>query len=294
MKFLPLAAVCVLFAWPVSLFGAEAEYARPELLIEPAELARPEVADNYVVLDARSRAAYEKSHLPNAHWVDHDAWAKDFGDGTDAKGWSERIGRLGIGSESKVVVYDDVSMKNAARIWWILRYWGVENARLLNGGWNAWASQLRPTSSGPVAAAPVRFEAQAYSKRLATKSRVLEDLKSAKVQIVDARSEGEFCGTQPGSNKRAGALPGARHLEWSELVDPETHRFKSADEINALLKKAGIDPQKPVVAHCQSGGRASVMVFGLELMGAKDVANYYKGWSEWGNADDTPVEAGKK
>ena len=70
--------------------------------------------------------------------------------------------------------------------------------------------------------------------------------------------------------------------------------FKSAQELQKVFKKADIDLTKPSVAHCQSGGRSSVMVFAMELMGASDVRNYYRSWAEWGNADDTPIELPKK
>jgi thiosulfate/3-mercaptopyruvate sulfurtransferase len=93
--------------------------------------------------------------------------------------------------------------------------------------------------------------------------------------------------------KRGGAIPGAKHLEWSDLLDKKTQRFKSPAALSRLFKQAGIDPKKPAVTYCQSGGRASVMAFALELMGAKGVQNYYPGWAEWGNAADTPVEKGK-
>ena len=93
------------------------------------------------VLDVRYRMGgppgpdeYAAGHVPGARWVDHAEWAKEFGDGRDAEGWGKRIGRLGIGSDSTVVVYDDSRSKDAARIWWVLRYWGVEDVRLLNGG----------------------------------------------------------------------------------------------------------------------------------------------------------------
>jgi thiosulfate/3-mercaptopyruvate sulfurtransferase len=79
------------------------------------------------------------------------------------------------------------------------------------------------------------------------------------------------------------------HLEWSDLLDPETDRFKPPAELRKLFDQAGIDLAKPVAAHCQSGGRASVMVFAMTLMGAQDPRNYYPGWSEWGNTEDVPV-----
>jgi len=120
-------------------------------------------------------------------------------------------------------------------------------------------------------------------------TQVLDLLKDDKPQIVDARSEDEFCGLDKRDNKRSGAIPGAKHLEWSDLIDRQTQRFKSPDQLRRLFDQAGVDLERPTISHCNGGGRASVMAFGLELMGAKDVRNYYRGWGEWGNAEDTPV-----
>jgi len=270
--------------------AAEDEYARPDLLLEPSELAKPEVARQFVVLDVRDQEAYQEEHVPNARRVDHGTWKAAFGDGTDARAWSERIGKLGIGRRSHVVVYDDASAKDAARIWWILRYWGVGDVRLLNGGWKAWKAAGLPTSAEqPEPPREVAFKTAPRTKRLVTTGQLLDSLPQGRLQIVDARSHDEFCGIEKKDNERAGAIPGAKHLEWSDLIDSATGRFKSRDELSRLFRQAKIDPGRPTATHCQSGGRASVMAFGLELMGAKDVRNYYAGWSEWGNSEKTPV-----
>ncbi len=267
-------------------------YPRTDLLIEPTELASTK--SQFVILDARDRAKYDQGHIPNARWVDHATWAKSFQDGKDAEGWSKKIADLGIASESKVVVYDDDWNKEAARIWWILKYWDVVDVRLLNGGWKSWTAASLPLQRDtPPSPTPTKFVAKSQADRLATKQKLLDSLKDKNLQIVDARTEGEFCGTEKMTNKRAGAIPGAKNLEWIELLDKGTQRFKTAGEIGKLFADAGIDLKEKTATHCQSGGRASVMAFGLELMGAKDVSNYYRSWSEWGNSDDTPIVPGK-
>lgn len=265
------------------------DYPRPDLLVEPTAFAKPEAAKGFVILDARPKAKYEGGHLPSARWVDHADWAKAFGDGQDAAGWSKRIGSLGIDTDAKVVVYDDNHSKDAARIWWILRYWGVKDVRLLNGGWVGWEKGKHPTEEAEPAVTAVAFKAVAAPERMATKDGLLKALTGGKLQIVDARSEGEHCGTDALKNKKAGAMPGAKQLAWIDLLDKDTHRFKSPVELKKLFDTADIKLEQPTATHCQSGGRAAVMAYGLELMGAKDVRNYYKSWSEWGNADDTPV-----
>ena len=274
-----------------SLMAAE-NYPRADLLVEPADLAKTNT--QLVILDAREKAKYDQGHLPNARWVDHATWAKAFEDGKDTAGWAKKIAELGIDGNSKIVVYDDDSNKEAARIWWILRYWSVADVRLLNGGWKAWTAAALPVQKEtPAPPTSTNFVAKSQAERLATKQKLLDYLKDNSVQIVDARSPDEFCGLEKGKNQRAGAIPGARNLEWTDLMDKETQRFKSQDEISKLFSDAGIDLKVKTATHCQSGGRASVMAFGMELMGAKDVSNYYRSWSEWGNEDDTPIVPGK-
>jgi thiosulfate/3-mercaptopyruvate sulfurtransferase len=294
----PLLLIAALAAGLASGTGIAApaqDYPRAELLLEPAELAKPEVAREFVVLDVRSEEAYQEGHVPGARRVDHDTWKDAFGDGKDAEGWSERIGQLGIGPGAKVVLYDDQGMKDAARIWWILRYWGVRDARMLNGGWETWKAEGRPTSDQtPPAPQPAEFKARARRRRLAVKRQILASLAESTWQIVDTRSEAEFCGIDKKGNQKAGAIPGAVRLEWSDLIDSETHRLKSPDQLRELFAQAGIELDRPTVTHCQSGGRASVMAFGMELMGAKQVRNYYQSWNEWGNSDDTPIVVSEK
>lgn len=264
-------------------------YPRPELLVEPVDLAK-EQAKGLRVLDARGKGKFLDGHVPGAVWVDATTWARAFGEGGDQPGWEKRIGALGVTTETPVAVYDDAHSKDAARVWWILRYWGVKDVRLVNGGWKGYAASHGPVEKGESPASPVAAHLSPKADRLATKRFVKELIggRSPADQIVDSRSAGEYCGTQE-TAKRNGAVPGATHFEWSDTLDPKTDRFKPAGELHRLFRDAGIDPAKPAVTCCQSGGRASVMAFTLELMGGSNVRNYYKSWSEWGNDPETPV-----
>ncbi|HMF11403.1 MAG TPA: sulfurtransferase [Gemmataceae bacterium] len=264
-------------------------YPRTDMLVDPGELARPGVAEKYRILDAREKAKYEKGHVPGAVWVDHDRWAKEDGENVSGKDWERRIGSLGIAAETKVVIYDDVRFNRAARIWWLLRAAGVKDVWLLNGGWKGWQAAGGAASKDVPKIEPVKFQAKPQPDRVASKDFVLRALDEKNWQIIDSRSKLEYLG-QDKRAKRGGAIPGAHHLEWSDTIDPKTHRFKSADELKKLFADAGIDPSKPCTSYCQSGGRASVMAFTLELMGGKDVRNYYKSWAEWGNDEETPIE----
>lgn len=269
-----------------------AAYPRKDMLVEPADLAKPETAARFRILDAREKSKYQAGHVPGAVWVDHDRWAKLYAANLDAAGWGTAIGDLGISADTKVVVYDDVRFNRAARIWWILRAEGLEDVRLLDGGWKGWQAAGGTSTRDVPNIEAVKFEVKLQPSRVATKDFVLKALDEKKVQIVDARSKEEHLG-QDKRAKRGGAIPGARHLEWSDAIDAKTHRFKQAAELTKLFEAAEIDPSKPCTSYCQSGGRAAVMAFTLELMGGKDVRNYYKSWAEWGNDEKTPIEKPK-
>ncbi len=262
------------------------------LLMEPGELnqllSNPQREGIVRVLDARPKKQYDAGHIDGAVWVNHDLWNKTFTAKQDPKEWAKLIGQLAIPKHATVVIYDDARAKDAARIWWILRYWNTPDVRLLNGGWHGWTEAKLPVSKTASAPRSIAITLQKpLAPRLADKQRMLGLVKD-KAQIVDARSAKEFCGDTKLA-KKGGSIPGAINLEWTDTLDPKTQRFKTRNELRDLFKKAGIDLNKQVVTHCQSGGRSSVMDFALELAGARDVLNYYRGWSEWGNADDTPI-----
>ncbi|MBX7106088.1 MAG: sulfurtransferase [Gemmataceae bacterium] len=265
-----------------------ADYARPELLIDPLVPEHAGKLKASLILDVRPKAGYDAGHAPGSRWVDIAEWTRAFGAGDDAAGWSKRISALGISADSPVVVLDDVRSRDAARVWWILRYWGVKDVRILNGGWSGWTAAKFPVDAAAPRIVATTFQATPATKRHISKTQLLKTIPTGTMQLVDARSTAEHCGTQKMNNKRGGAMPGAKHLDWVDLLD-KSGRFKSADELTKLFAAAGIDPKAPSATYCQSGGRASVMAFALELMGNNEVANYHASWAEWGNADDTPI-----
>jgi len=270
-------------------------YARPDLLIEAAELAKPENAKKFRILDTRAIQEWDKARIPGSIPVDVAQWSKKFTREQDAPTWEKLLGSLHVDVDVPVVVSGE-DVKEMARVWWILRYWGVKDVRLLNGGWSAWTAGNHAVDRRPGELPdwrPTMPKLVPAEKRLTTLEQIKTSLKEHTLQLVDARSEGEFCGDTK-TAKRSGAIPGAVNLEWKQMVDGNTNKFKSAAELDRLFKKAGIDLTKPAVTYCQSGGRSSVMAFALDLMGGADVRNYYRSWAEWGNADDTPIVAPKK
>jgi len=246
------------------------------------------------LLDARPRADYDKGHMPGAIWVDiktAGAIATRPGGLTDADAWVAWIAPLAIGPDTEVLVYDGDRQLEAARSWWLLGYLGVERAGLIDGNFPLWVRQGRPTTTDLLKVEPRSFSVSFRKDRHATRADVLEALRAGQARIIDARSAEEFTGTKALS-KRGGHIPSACRLEWTDLVD-EDGRFLDPTVLRSKLETLGVKPAQPVITHCQGGGRASVDAFVLERLG-HPARNYYLGWSDWGNAEGMPVEAGKE
>jgi thiosulfate/3-mercaptopyruvate sulfurtransferase len=280
-----------LLTWVVLTLSPSADtYPNAKLLIEDDALAEVDVKTT-VILDARDEKGYLAGHIPGAIRLPTAEWGKAVPDTPEA--WGKRLAQLGIKAETPVVVYGGADVRDAARAWWLIKYAGADDVRLLNGGFPAWQKTGGMAETMENAARPIEPGKPAIrADRLAEKKDVLSILKDKSSQILDARSDAEFCGTA-GAAKRTGHIPGATAIEWSELLTAEK-TFKSPAELKQLFADRKIDLEKPAVTYCQSGGRAAVLAFGLELMGAKHVRTYYKSWSEWGNAEDTPIEVPKK
>lgn len=273
-----------LLAW--ILAAHPAGYPNAQLLIEPNDLM--DHPAQFIVLDVRGRNLYDRSHHPGSVWVDVAAWSKAFNaKPDDSAEWSERLGSVGVDPSKSIVVIGD-KVNESARLWWMLRYWGCPDVRLVNGGWSAYAVLNPKLSTEITKRPPLVLKLTLQRDRLTNKEQIIQCLKDTPPQFVDARSTGEYCGTAE-TAKRNGSIPGALHLEWTDALDPVSKRFKSPAELQKLIKDHQIDLNKPTVTYCQSGGRAAAMAFTLELMGCKQVSNYYKSWSEWGNEPDTPI-----
>lgn len=245
------------------------------------------------ILDTRPKADYERGHLPHAVWVDAkavEAMAAKTGALTDRALWEKWIASLGIDPKTDVLVYDGQRQLDAARLWWLLSYLGVERVGLINGNFSLWASEKRPVTTEVPNVEPRAFKVVFRGDRHATRGEVLAAVGSKSDVIVDARSDAEYVGREKRA-KRGGHIPSSCSLEWVNLVDQDG-RFLDDAALRKKLAKAGVKPGEPVIAHCQGGGRASVDAFVLERLGFK-TRNYYLGWSDWGNVSDTPIESEK-
>ncbi|MEK6237089.1 MAG: rhodanese-like domain-containing protein [Planctomycetales bacterium] len=214
---------------------------KSSILIEPDQLHKKLKAKNIRVVDARSSDDYADGHVPGAIRVDVNDWKKlaVADDGLhDAKGWAENVGSLGITSDTHVVVYGG-KITDAARIWWLLKYVGVENASLLNGGWDAWKKADYAVETSTPQMRPTEFNPRFQADRLAEIAAVKKSLKSETVKFVDTRSDDEF---------QDGRIPGSAQLEWKHLLTDDG-LFKTRKQLKELFVKAGISPAHTAVCY---------------------------------------------
>lgn len=272
--------------------------ARQQFLVEAPWLSDHLHDTNLLILDCRKSGEYHIGHIPGGVHMPLDYWLKEASPDGSPRGvhllpeasLEQLMRRLGVANNRLVVVYDDNCCRASARLWWVLRYLGHVHVRVLDGGWNGWLTQGSSVERSHNLVPASRFKAQLEKRRIARFSDVLDAASSGRTQILDARSAEEWSGEDPHGNRRGGHVPGAVHLEWSQLLTKEPpFRFLSVDEIRATIRAAGVDTEKPIITYCQGGIRAAFLAFALELVGCEDVRVYDGSMREWANSEMLPL-----
>jgi thiosulfate/3-mercaptopyruvate sulfurtransferase len=271
-------------------------YAHPEQLVDTDWLAAHGADANVRIVDMRQRG-YDEGHVPGAVYLSPVA-IRDannpptFLPAPDA--FAKQMASLGIGDVTRVIVYDERGGIYAARLWWILNYFGHTNVALVNGGWIKWTAEHRPTSTDrPAAPASSAFTPKPQPRWVATASDVVAAIDKPAIKIVDARTADEIAGKDLRNIRRGGFVPSSIPVYWEDLLDPQAKTFKPAEELKKIYEDRGIRPSDQVIAYCQVGMRASVDLFALHLIGYDKLRNYYGAWEEWGNRDDLPIATKK-
>jgi thiosulfate/3-mercaptopyruvate sulfurtransferase len=213
-----------------------------------------------------------------------------------AEQFDEAMQDLGVGAGMQVVVYDSVGLFSAARAWWMFRYFGHDEVAVLDGGLPAWIEAGHPVESGrgKVVPPPHPFKSRVHPHWVVDADDLLQNIDSKEHLVLDARANPRFKGeaAEPRPGMRAGHIPGSANVPFSDLLDSETGRFKSVDEVRSRFADAGVD-HLPVVVSCGSGVTACVLALGLEIAGLPEPKLYDGSWSEWGSRDDFPIEIGQ-
>ena len=241
------------------------------------------------------RAKWAEGHIPGAGFID---LQEELSDNTSplrfmmppAAQFAEAMGRAGVGDGVRVILYDRAVNMWAARIWWMLRAFGFDNAAVLNGGFRKWSVEGRPTATDAGTRPARTFTPRPRPQLIADKAGVLAAIGESTACVVNALSEEQHRGAGGTTYGRAGRIARSVNVVARDLVDPATHAYLPADVLRAKFQAAGALDAKRVVTYCGGGIAASSDAFVLTLLGRDDVAVYDASLSEWAADPSMPME----
>ncbi len=251
-----------------------------------------------VVLDTRQAPLFLVGHIEGAHHVPRSEFLETR-DGVKSlvpttTAFEALMERFGITPETTVVTYAEDDNPYAARLAWTLLFYGHAKTLVLDGGYDKWAAEGRPTSLLPTAAVALsHYRVSQPGKARAEADYVLTQLGNPAVLIWDTRTPEEYEGSKVRAD-RGGHIPGATHLNWTELQHEVggVKVLKTETEIRSLLAAHGIGDGREVIAHCQTGIRSSYATLVLQGLGYTQVKNYDGSWIEWANNPNLPIAVG--
>ena len=281
----------------------ESGYANPAVLVSTDWVAEHLDDPNVRIVESDEDVLlYEMGHVPGAINLD---WHTDLQnqverDFLDKAGFEALLSKNGIGNDTTVVFYGDRNNWYATYAYWLFKYFGHPDVRVMNGGRAKWEAEGRPMTREVPAYPETTYTAQEPDERIrAYRDDVLKQVKSGAPTLVDVRSLPEYTGevlhmagyAQEGA-QRGGHVLGAKSIPWATAAN-EDGTFKSPEQLREIYAGKGITPDKNVIAYCRIGERSSHTWFVLrELLGYPDVRNYDGSWTEWGSMVGVPITKG--
>ena len=262
----------------------------PELVIlDCTNYAAPGTnADGYVTISGREN--WKQGHIPGSHHADFTSSLsgvnKHYRNSLPSpKEFTFAMGFLGIGDDSKVVLYDSANSMWAARVWWMLRWIGFDNAGILDGGYRDWKSQSRHISNTLPSTNQQNLTLHLRPELFVTKETVLSLLNDRSTYLIDARSEAQFKGIECDLGL-LGHIPGAINIPATSLLDPGSGRYLPGKQLAYLFPH---NRDERTIVYCGSGIAAASNAFILNRLGYNNVSIYMPGLQEWIQVDGVPL-----
>ena len=265
----------------------------PDLRILDCSVVRKDNPDGSYGF-ASGKDNWAKGHIPGSIFVDvlkelSDPNAKTSLMMPPHEDFARIMAGRGVGDGTRVVLYDNSNHAWAARVWWMLRTCGFDNAGVLNGGWNKWLAEGRPNSAEDTRYPEAKFTLSARPELMVTKEQVRDSLGQGSVAIINALSPESFRG-EVVLFPRPGRIPGSKNVYCQTLVDPKNHNYVDAVRMRQLFEASGALEADRVITYCGGGIAASSDALALTLLGVKNVAVYDGSMSEWTADPNMPLE----
>jgi thiosulfate/3-mercaptopyruvate sulfurtransferase len=278
-------------------------YANPNVLTD-TEWVSKNISNKVIRIlevDYDPENAYRQGHIQGASLI---WWKRDINDPIrrdiiSKTQFEDLMSRNGINPESEVILYGDFNNWFAAFVFWIFKYYGHKNVRIMNGGRKKWELEKKPYAKDEPQIQKTKYVSLPPDEGLRA---YLFDVRRAidrqDTVLVDVRSPKEFTGeiTAPPEYpmehaQRGGHIPKANNIPWATAVNDADGTFKSVNDLKQIYESKGVTPDKDVICYCRIGERSSHSWFVLKyLLGYPQVRNYDGSWTEWGNMIGNPVE----
>lgn len=244
-----------------------------------------------VVIDVQAADVYAKQHIQGAINIPHKSLYKPGaieGQFLAAEDLAAIFGKNGVNTSSKIVLYDDGSQKYNSRVWWVLKYLGATDVRLLHKEASLMEAARIPMTNVSATPKPAVFTPVINSIMNIDMASVKELGNNPNALLLDVREPDEYNGIDK-DKKSKGHLPGAVYMYFKEMQTP-TGAYKTKEEIIATAAKFGATPEKEIVVYCQTGIKASVVYIALkEIAGFPNVKLYAGAYAEWASVPENPI-----
>lgn len=211
--------------------------------------------------------------------------------------FAESVGKMGIGNDDLVVIYDATGIAfSAARVWWLFRLFGHDRVKVLDGGLPAWLAAGFPLAPKTAAPQPVYFKADPQPALYKSGDDIAANIDSPAFALIDARDPRRFSGeaAEPRPGMPSGHIPGSRNLFFAQLLSDDGTMLRPRSALADIVAQSGVDAARPLAVTCGSGVTACVVALALHEIGHPDAAIYDGSWSEWSQRPNAPVKQGKE